>query len=245
MQDVALHRQAFANRCSRKIYDAFAAIFGEGRLHVSVDNWGLTRGAKDNPKWEAGLKPHWDLNPWQFLRDVNNAGDPGYQGLIALSDQNLETGCHLTLPGCTHFLPQWCMERRLDEKAKSAKSFRAAADDPLLAYMQPIPLRRGQMVIWSWGQLHGSTNSQSQSMRLMQYVRMYPAPEAQPAIDYEGRDRFGCVRVLRKCTKKEELPQSTIEYLLGLDTFSKRLLGLESWHDGSMPAVSLCHRSLS
>ena len=29
--------------------------------------------------------------------------------------QDAETGCHLTLPGCCHFLRQWSLERKLDK----------------------------------------------------------------------------------------------------------------------------------
>merc|ERR1712232_650465 len=119
----------------------------------------------------------------------------------------------------------WCRERRLDDVAKSRKSYRASADDPLLPYMQPIPLRKGEMVIWSWGQLHGSSGSTSEEMRLQQYIRMYPAPEAGNAF-YEEHDRYGCCRVLQKCLKKGTLTSFDIDNL-GLDRFGKCLLGLE------------------
>merc|ERR1712151_324114 len=96
---------------------------------------------------------------------------------------------------------QWCRERRLSEVAKSRRSHRPEQDDPVLPYMQPIPLRRGEMVIWSWGQLHGSSVSRSRDMRLQQYIRMYPAPEAGCPVKYEEQDRSGFCRVLRKSLK--------------------------------------------
>ena len=112
------------------------------------------------------------------VRDFESGNNPGYQGMVALRDQDLETGCHLTLPGCTHFLKQWTLERRLEKVSKSKKSFRAEEDDPLLRYMQPVPLQQGEMVIWSCAQLHGSTHNHSNRMRLTQYIRMFPAKEA-------------------------------------------------------------------
>jgi len=227
LHDVALHPQAFTNRCSRRIYEAFAGIFEEKRLHVSVDNWGVHRGAKANPKWAVGLKPHWDLNPWRFVHDVANGVHPGYQGLVALTNQTLETGCHKTLPGSIHFARQWCLERRLNDVANSRKSHRPLDEDPVLPYMQPIPLRRGEMVIWSWGQLHGSSGSCCDEMRLQQYIRMYPAPEAGD-MRYEEHDRFGCCRVLRSCLRKGKVTTREFDNL-GLDGLGKCLLGLEVW----------------
>lgn len=228
VDDLALHRQAFANRCSERIYEAFVAAFGEKRLHVSIDKWGIARGAKQNPKWAVALKPHWDLNPWQFLRDADNGINSGYQGLVALTDQNVETGCHMSLPGCTHFLRQWTLERMVDAKATTSQSFHADLDDPILRFMQPIPLRKGEMVIWSWGQLHGSSRSQSDRMRLSQYVRMYPAPEALSRFSYESRDRFGCEKTLRRCAKNGTLPQALLEDLRS-NPLSSCLLGLQKW----------------
>ena len=228
VDSVALHPQAFVNRCSKKIYEAFSGIFEESRLHVSVDKWGVARGAKDHPRWRVGLKPHWDVNPWQCLRDLESGNHPGYQGMVALRDQDLETGCHLTLPGCTHFLKQWSLERRLEKVSKTMKSFRAAEDDPLLRYMQPVPLQQGEMVIWSCAQLHGSTHNRSNQMRLTQYIRMFPAKEAGWNINYDERDGFSCSRVLPKALRKGDLEQGLLEEL-NLDSVGRCLLGLEKW----------------
>ncbi|CAK8993895.1 unnamed protein product [Durusdinium trenchii] len=225
IDSIALHPQAFANRCSREIYKAFQNIFEESRLHVSVDKWGVARGANDRPRWRVGLKPHWDVNPWQCLRDLE-MGNPGYQGVVALRDHDLETGCHLTLPGCAHFLKQWSLERKLEKVSKSMKSFRAAEDDPILRYMQPVPLQQGEMVIWSVAQLHGSTHNKSDKMRLTQYIRMFPAKEAEWNINYDDRDGFSCTRVLPKCLRAGDLDHSQLE---SLDHFSRQLLGLEPW----------------
>ena len=225
VDDVALHKQAFANRCSKRIYETFSGIWREQQLHVSVDKWGVARGAKDHPRWRVGLKPHWDVNPWQCLRDVDAGVDPGYQGVVALRDQDLETGCHLTLPGCTRFLRQWSLERRLEKVASSAKSFRASEDDPILSYMQPVPLRQGEIVIWSCAQLHGSTHSSSSQMRLAQYIRMFPAPKPGCKANYDERDSFSCTRVLGRCLRKGQLTWADLEDLQ-LDPLGRELLGL-------------------
>eukprot|EP00567_Pseudictyota_dubia_P015598 CAMPEP_0197450648 /NCGR_PEP_ID=MMETSP1175-20131217/26045_1 /TAXON_ID=1003142 /ORGANISM="Triceratium dubium, Strain CCMP147" /LENGTH=436 /DNA_ID=CAMNT_0042983111 /DNA_START=19 /DNA_END=1330 /DNA_ORIENTATION=+ len=216
VRKVALHPQAFANRCAPSVVKVFEALFKTSKLRATVDNWGIVRGAKHNPKWKAGLKPHWDLNPFSFRGYCDKGQDPGYQGLIALSDQTLETGCHLTLPGGTSFLPLWIKENVMPLTV-NRKSLRPDQDDPIVKYMQPIPLRKGEMVVWSWGQLHGSTDSDSDVLRLQQYVRLYPSPEAGEAYDYEGHDRYGCVKTLRRCQKDGNV---TADELLGILTNS-------------------------
>eukprot|EP00435_Cladocopium_sp_Y103_P025019 s7_g6.t1 len=260
VDSVALHPQAFANRCSKKIYETFSGIFQELRLHVSVDKWGVARGAKDRPRWRIGLRPHWDLNPWQCLRDFESGNHPGYQGMVALRDQDLETGCHLTLPGCTHFLKQWSLERKLEKVSKTMKSFRASQEDPLLRYMQPVPLQQGEMVIWSCAQLHGSSHNHSNKMRLSQYIRMFPAQDLDQdlsdflqfpqwfhenrrtskirfagwSINYDERDTFSCTRVLPRVMRKGELPQEALE---GLDELGRCLLGLEQPYGLNTPST--------
>ncbi|CAE7715279.1 unnamed protein product [Symbiodinium pilosum] len=230
VDDVALHKQAFANRRSQRIYQAFCGIWREEQLHVSVDKWGVSRGAIDRPRWRVGLKPHWDVNPWQCVRDWDAGIDPGYQGVVALRDQDLETGCHLTLPGCTNFLRQWCLERRFEKVSNSSKSFRASEEDPILQYMQPVPLRQGEMVIWSCAQLHGSTHNLSGKMRLAQYIRMFPAPKVGGTANYDEKDNFSCTRVLRRALKKGQLSWSDLEDLQ-LDPLGRQLLGVDLLHE--------------
>ncbi|CAJ1431835.1 unnamed protein product [Effrenium voratum] len=220
MDTVALHARAFDNRCHPKVYEAFCSAWSEQRLRVSVDRWGVARGAKHNRRWQSSLRPHWDLNPWQLLRDSENEVDSGYQGLIALRDQDAETGCHLTLPGCCHFLRQWSLERKLDKVSTTRKSFKAAEDDPILGYMQPVPLRQGQMLIWRCGQLHGSTKNSGERMRLTQFVRMFPAKEAGWKVNYEELDTFSVLRLKNREQVLEQLDLSPLgRKLLALDTY--------------------------
>ena len=166
------------------------------------------------------------LNPLTRPQDLEAGIDPGYQGLVALRDQDLETGCHLTLPGCRGFLKQWVLERRVDKISNSSKSFRASEEDPILRYMQPVPLRQGEMVIWSCAQLHGSTHNLSSKMRLAQYIRMFPAPSAGCKANYDEKDNFSCTRVLQKCLKKGQLTRSDLDDLQ-LDPHGRELLGVD------------------
>lgn len=239
----AFHRQAFANRIDPVLHQVFSAIWGDDRLRVTIDNWGAHRGTRglvlspgaapeERPKWASAIGPHWDYNPWLWLQERSQGRNPGYQGLVALVDQPPGSGCHRTLPGCTRFLEHWCSEH---EQPKSIgfrrSSHRPQLRDPIVAWMQEIPLRAGDIVIWSWGQLHGSAPNESARLRLHQYIRMFPAAEHDPF--YEHHDRYAPARILHqhadRCTR-EQLAS------FNLDHRERRLLGLDPWPSENQPA---------
>ena len=87
--------------------------------------------------------------------------------------------------------------------------------------MQRIPLRQGEMVIWNYGQCHATTKNFSDRMRLMQYIRMFPAKQK-----YIKRDKYSAQEVLAKYKKEIDIHQ-----ILGgdIDERMLRLLGLEQW----------------
>lgn len=230
----ALHPVAFANRTHPAIYELFSTLWGEERLAVTVDNWGIARGTRgmsfpqddgtvsieDRPRWHQEIKPHWDYNPWLFVDEVTGGREPGWQGLIALVDQTIEGGCHRTLPGGAPFLARWCAERVCpDSLGRKRASHRPAADDPIRDWMQDIPLRAGTMVLWSWGQLHASVPSRGPGLRLHQYVRMFPAESVDPF--YTHHDRYAASRIL------PEHPGALRG--LSLTSTAKRLLGVSGW----------------
>ncbi len=201
---------------------------------MTVDNWGVTRGSKsipvtndagevehvDRPRWGRPLSVHWDYNPWLFTRERADGRQPGWQALIALEDHDDENGCHLTLPGGERFLSTWCKERIYPEAlGMKRRSHRPDEADPVRRYMQRIRLRRGQMVMWSWGQLHWNTPNVSTRMRLSQFVRMYPAHEVDPF--YAQHDRYAASRILSK------YPDASKGMVTS--TRARRLLGLEPW----------------
>jgi len=234
VSDPAFHPQAFANRFDDDLHHIFTALWGDPRLHVSIDNWGVTRGTQsipiqdnagqttyvDQPRWGRPLTLHWDYNPWLFEKERTMGRRHGYQALVALNDHDEDNGCHLTLPGGARFLESWCQERVCPSSlGLKRRSHRPSPKDPICQYMQKIPLERGQMVLWSWGQLHGNTPNQSQRMRLVQFIRMFPAPEVDPF--YEQHDRYAPSRVLKH--HPDALRGHT------LSQRERRLLGLETW----------------
>ncbi|MFN3198291.1 MAG: phytanoyl-CoA dioxygenase family protein [Bradymonadia bacterium] len=225
IDDPALHAQAFHNRLDPRVHTLFTHLWGDERLQTSIDNWGVQRGTLApgaSPRWGAGLKPHWDYNPWLFVDELSRGRMHGWQGLLALVDQSLEMGCHLTLPGGEADLHRWCRETPYPEKlGLKRRSHRPTQDDAVRDWMQPLPLRQGHLLLWSWGQLHGCLDNHTDQLRLQQFIRMYPAPEVDPF--YAEHDRYAAERVRRRT------PEAQRSGGLELSARERRLLGLESW----------------
>ena len=235
----AFSKQAFKNRCSQKMHFIWSKIFETKELNVTIENWGIQRGTvnlkfidpktnkitttiKDESKWRRNLRPHWDVNPWTYSENTQSKYWINlYQGALALSEQRLIDGTHLTLPGCARFLKKWCQENKANDISHSAFKHNISFDDGIIKYMQAIPLRKGEMVIWNFGQLHANTKNMSDKMRLSQYMRMIPSQKK-----YIQRDRRSVQQQSEKY--KNDL---NIEEIMGdeMDERMKKLLGLKKW----------------
>jgi hypothetical protein len=64
-----------------------------------------------------------------------------YQSLVALDDCPEEVGGFYNTPGCTPFLKTWVSERRVPHR--KWVSHRIPIDDPMVKYLQKVPLRKG------------------------------------------------------------------------------------------------------
>ena len=253
----AFHPVAFRNRFNPKIVSIFSTIFGTEHLNVSVDNWGLHRPYKtkldsngkfvEHPQWQHSLKPHWDYSPWLWVQETERGFHPGYQGIVALNDHNRITGCHRNLPRCTHHLKQWTVEHRYPYSDKSKyshygndnmtylqKSEKPKENDPICSYMQDVPMRKGDFIVWSWGSLHGNTPNIGTQWRLAQYIRMFPAPDVDPK--YTEHDQYAPQRVIGKKRNREILldgklydDEQDFVQKLKLGRREKCLLGMEKY----------------
>ncbi|MBK06825.1 MAG: hypothetical protein CL920_38225 [Deltaproteobacteria bacterium] len=232
LSDPAFHQVAFDNATHETIHRVYAHLWQEERLMVSIDRWGIARGTKglrfpqpdgtyttqDRADWQLSLSKHWDYNPWLFVQERKQGIEPGYQGFVAFADHDIETGCHLTLPGGANFLKQWCLENEHPTSlGMKRRSYRPKENDPILQHMQPIPVRQGDMLIWSWGQLHSTTPNDNHKMRLHQYIRMFPAPIVNP--QYAHQDNFSPKKILHQY--RESTPLKDIQ----LSPLGQTLLG--------------------
>mmetsp|Transcript_13095 Transcript_13095/g.11678 ORF Transcript_13095/g.11678 Transcript_13095/m.11678 type:complete len:446 (-) Transcript_13095:25-1362(-) len=233
----AFSKQAFKNRTSKKMHFIWSTIFGTKKLNCTIENWGIQRGTtnlnfvdpeknklikkvKEEVKWRRNLRAHWDINPWTYSQNLESKEWCClYQGALALSDQRMIDGTHLNLPGCTRFLKQWCD----NNKGENNNPYRHNINfnDDLIKYMQPIPLRKGEMVIWNMGQLHANTKNFSDRMRLSQYLRMLPAESK-----YIKRD----ARSIQQQMEKYKDDVDVLKIMgQGMDETTKKLMGFEDW----------------
>jgi hypothetical protein len=236
MSNLAFHQQAFNNRTYETIYQVYVTLWHETRLSVNIDRWGITRGTcglrflqpdssfqlQDREDWRLEITKHWDYNPWLLVQDMKQGITPNYQGLVAFADQDTATGCHLTLPGCTRFLEQWCRENTPPPIAGTSRiSIRPKHDDPILHHMQAIPIRQGDLLIWSGGQLHSTVPNRNAAMRLHQYISMYPGEDITSF--YATQQRWHPGKVFSEY--RDAFAIERIE----LSALGRKLLGLENW----------------
>lgn len=58
----------------------------------------------DRPDWRHNLKPHWDLNPWKWLKEIEKGEPEQYQSLLAINECPEEVGGFRCLPGSHIFV---------------------------------------------------------------------------------------------------------------------------------------------
>eukprot|EP00483_Globobulimina_turgida_P002063 UN02065 len=225
------------------MYFIFKTIYNESKLNVTIDNWGISRGTKDlkfihpesgkqvmngydneQKRWRKNLAAHWDINPWTYMHWLS-CGHYKYifQGALALSQQRLQDGTHLTLPGGMNFLSKWCELN----KNENQNPYRHNLDKNslLFKYVQPIPLRQGEMVIWNYGQCHANTKNFSDRMRLTQYIRMFPSQQK-----YIKRDHYSAQTILKKYKRDIDIQNIlTDNDETDIDELTPKLLGLKQW----------------
>eukprot|EP00483_Globobulimina_turgida_P012928 UN12952 len=86
--------------------------------------------------------------------------------------------------------------------------------------MQAIPLRKGEMVIWDFGQLHANTKNMSNRMRLSQYIRMIPSETK-----YIQRDR----RCVQQQMEKYKDDVDIHKIMGAMNDRTAKLCGLKEW----------------
>jgi len=218
------------------MYKIWCNIFKETKLWCSIDKFGIFRGTinlpfKDEneniklierPDWRFNLKPHWDINPWVYSKDLIKNEPHMYQGLVALDDCPIEVGGFCVVPGSVDFIHNWCKENpqpELSYRGSIPGSHKLAADDIQIPYLQNVPLRKGEIVIFDSGQVHCNFSNYSNKMRLFQFIRMLPA-----TLVSERKDKYAARIILKKYRGKYNLENITLTPL------ARKLIGLDQWY---------------
>jgi len=171
---------------------------------------------EDQPSWISNSRwLHWDLNPFywcstgegidytfdgNFISENNgsrNTGEIKLQGLINLIDAREQDGGFLTIPGFCHHLRDWIKQPHLEKYKKANSSLYdfvyVPDDDPMQDQIQKIPMRAGDLLIWSSEQPHCNYGNNSDRFRMVQYIKMFGQQQDKPGADLRKRLMLGAV----------------------------------------------------
>lgn len=214
------------------VHAAFAEILGTPALWVSMDNVCVKLPAHpDHPDYGHNGFIHFD----RLRGSLSKPGEPVDQsknpdtdlilsGLVALTDTAADMGGFQCVPGIYRRLDGWVAEQPDDWNPR---------DPNLSGYdIIPVPMRAGDLCIWTTRLPHGNGNNTSSAIRLAQYVMMTPAP-----LDFANYDERRARRV-RAWQSRSPVPtpasyRSREQSLPPppLSDLGRKLLGLDEWDD--------------
>jgi ectoine hydroxylase-related dioxygenase (phytanoyl-CoA dioxygenase family) len=206
-----------------RVHEVFAEILGTPKLWVTIDRTNFKPPASpDHPEYSGSGFIHWDVDITRYP-EIPFA----VQGVLALTDTDASMGGFQCVPEIYRELGPYLERRRA--AGASPQDLRRV---DLTGYtITQVPLRAGDMVIWSVLLPHGNGRNVSDRPRLAQYISMHPARDD----DETARQRR--IRLWRENLHPESpaFPGDPrrIEEQRGrpaeLTPLGRRLLGLDRW----------------
>jgi ectoine hydroxylase-related dioxygenase (phytanoyl-CoA dioxygenase family) len=164
MVEMYQHQALWDNRQHPKIHQAFAEIWDDEKLWVSLDRANMKPPARDDrPEWGHQGMIHWDMDtseqPIRF----------GVQGVLYLTDTAENQGGFQCVPGFNNTFEEWVKTQPEDRNPRH----------PDLADLEvkSIAGKAGDLLIWHRLLAHGNGHNTSDQPRLAQYITMSPAPK--------------------------------------------------------------------
>lgn len=159
------YQSMWDNRQHPAVHRTFADIFGAERLWVSLDRTNLKPPADPaHPEHNDPGFIHWDTDTSQYPEIPFRV-----QGVLALVDTDERMGGFQCVPRLYRELAEWIPRQPADRDPRRP----VLGDYPI----EQVPLRAGDMVIWSTLLPHGNGHNRSEQPRLAQYISMSPARE--------------------------------------------------------------------
>lgn len=206
------HQTQWDIRQHPRLHEIWATIWGNEKLHVSLDSCRFT------PPWKPGYAEpygvHWDHEP---LHPTIQA----FQGVIALTDTEVNQGGFRCVPSLLHDRSAWPKRPTLD--ADGDYNWLADVANREVVY---VPAGTGDLIVWNSHLPHGNSKNQSSKPRLAFYVQMMPADGNARFEEIESWRTGRCVpfwRSRRGYDRIEPWPPATLTPL------GQRLLGSEEW----------------
>jgi hypothetical protein len=222
MIEIYQHQALWNTRQNPRMYELFTEIHGVRELRVTIDRAGFKPPYNPaHPEYDHPGFTHWDVDtadlPSRF----------GVQGVLYLSDTDVDQGGFCCVPGFHRCLEEWIAEQPADRDPRRPDLSRL----PPGMRVTPIPAAAGSMILWNNRLAHGNGRNVSDRPRLSQYISMFPA------------DRLTEETRLHRieCWKHRMPPGGTtfpgdpreIEQKHGktaeLTPLGRKLLGLDSW----------------
>lgn len=148
------HPALEAARRSPRIWKAFAQLWGETDLWVTIDRMGFNPPEATSGFRGSGL--HWDaslVQPVPF----------GTQAVLYLTDTAEDQGAFQCVPGFHHRIDAWLSEQR-DIPPRHVD---------LSAEAVHVPGRAGDLIIWRQDLPHAASPNRTDRPRLVQYLNYY------------------------------------------------------------------------
>lgn len=196
-------------RQSTRIYGAFAQLWNDPHLWVSIDRGKVVTSLSQGGALQSGFI-HWDI-------DTRSPPQPiPLQGLVALSDASDREGGFQCVPGFHNHFHEWVKGEPADR-------------DPFIPRLEmfpkiTVPACAGDLIIWNGLLPHGNGVNESPNPRVAQLVRMYPCR----GFDEEVRQRR--LRMWRDQLPKEDTVEGhQLWPTFELSALGERVLGRGLW----------------
>ena len=216
MVEIYQHQALWDNRQYPKVHQAFAEIWGDEKLWVSLDRANMKPPARiDRPEWCSKGMIHWDV-------DMTQQPVPfGVQGVLYLTDTAEDQGGFQCVPGFHRMFDEWVKTQPADRDKRR----------PDLAGLtvQSIAGQAGDLLIWHRLLAHGNGHNRSTRPRLAQYITMSLAPTNREAKRQERitawQERRPTPNWPGDARDWEHQHQKPAE----LTALGRKLLGADSW----------------
>ncbi|MFB9246288.1 phytanoyl-CoA dioxygenase family protein [Massilia antarctica] len=211
------HQYLWDARQARRVYDAFADIWGTHKLWVSIDRINLNLPPELGFEFKSFM--HWDYDPESTPQNV--------QGVLSISDQtDIDVGGFVCIPSLFRDFEAW-------RRTQPADWDWYRPDVAALPHV-PVLLKKGDLLIFNSRLCHGiRQNVSANKVRMAQYISMMPAQEHDEALKHwrirSWRERKAPAGYsLHGDPRKWE---QTRYQRAELSALGEQLLGLRPWQD--------------
>lgn len=218
MVEMYHHPSMWANRSDPRLYQAFAELWNNERLWVSIDRVNMKPPVHEEHRHLDHGFIHWDT-------DTSNLPSPlphpkGVQGVLFLSDTAADQGGFQCVPTIYRHLEEWISTQAADRNPR--------IPDITGHEIVKVIGNAGDFVIWDTLLPHGNGHNLSTKPRYAQYITMNPADPEKSRETYIESWRTSRGR-LHDSYDSRDWEHKTYKEPVELTPLGRKLLGIDSW----------------